>query len=66
MDEWQCTIFMFMKKHPTQRRRLTLRKEAIQLLATPDLDAVVGGVESHTVPTVCLTVKTCASFEFSC
>ena len=57
---------MFMKKHSTQPRRLTLRKEAIQLLATQSLDAVVGGIESHTVPTICLTVKTCASFEFSC
>jgi hypothetical protein len=55
-----------MKKHNTRQRRLVLQKEAIQLLSTTRLEAVAGGVESHTIPTLCLTVKTCASFEFAC
>jgi hypothetical protein len=55
-----------MKKHNTRQRRLVLQKEAIQVLATTRLEAVAGGVESNTIPTLCLTVKTCASFEFAC
>jgi hypothetical protein len=55
-----------MKKHNIAQRRLVLRKEAIQTLSLRDLDAAVGGVESHGPLTLCLTVKTCASFEFAC
>ena len=55
-----------MKKHTTQRRKLVLRKEAISVLAPGQLEAVAGGIESKTVPTFCLTVKTCVSFEFAC
>jgi hypothetical protein len=55
-----------MKKHSTQPRRIVLRKEVIQLLTNHNLEAVVGGIESRTIPTLCLTVKTCASFEFAC
>ena len=54
-----------MKKHSLQRR-LILAKESIQLLTSKDLEAVNGGIESKTIPTLCLTVKTCASFEFAC
>ena len=55
-----------MKKHKTQKRTLVLHREAIQILSSQQLDAVVGAVESNTIPTLCLTVKTCASFEFAC
>lgn len=55
-----------MKKHKPTQRRLVLHKEAIQVLAAQQLDGVAGGVESKTVPTLCLTVKTCVSFEFNC
>jgi hypothetical protein len=55
-----------MKKATTSRRRLVLHKEAIQLLSTTQLQAVGGGIESRTIPTLCLTVKTCVSFEFQC
>ena len=49
-----------------RKRALVLRKETIQALSSKDLEAVAGGVESRTIPTLCLTVKTCASFEFAC
>jgi hypothetical protein len=55
-----------MKKHNTHQRRLVLQKEAIQVLSTTRLEGVIGGIESKTIPTLCLTVKTCASFEFAC
>jgi hypothetical protein len=55
-----------MKKSTTPRRRLVLQKEAIQVLSTTELQAVGGGIESKTIPTLCLTIKTCASFEFAC
>jgi hypothetical protein len=55
-----------MKKSRNLQRRLVLQKEAIQVLATSQLEAVGGGVESNTLPTLCLTVKTCVSFEFAC
>jgi len=55
-----------MKKRNLRQRRLVLQKEAIQVLATSNLKAVFGGIESNTIPTLCLTVKTCASFEFQC
>jgi hypothetical protein len=55
-----------MKKHTIRQRRLVLHKEAIQVLASNELGAVVGGIESKTIPTLCLTVKTCVSFEFAC
>ena len=54
-----------MKKH-TNRRKLVLRKEAISVLAPNQLEDVAGGIESKTIPTICLTIKTCASFEFAC
>lgn len=55
-----------MKKHNARRRTLVLHKEIVHLLSSKQLDAVHGGVESKTSPTLCLTVKTCASFEFAC
>lgn len=55
-----------MKKHTIRHKRLALQKEAIQTLSTSNLEAVAGGVESNTIPTLCLTIKTCASFEFAC
>lgn len=55
-----------MKKHDDRKRTLVLHKETIQALSANDLAAVAGGVESNTIPTLCLTVKTCASFEFAC
>ena len=55
-----------MKKNNAKHRKLVLRKEAISVLAPNQLDAVAGGIESKTIPTLCLTVKTCASFEFAC
>ena len=55
-----------MMKQKSAQRRLVLRKEAIQVLVEHQLEAVAGGVESNTVPTLCLTVKTCVSFEFAC
>ena len=54
-----------MKKLKTRQRTLVLRKDTIQVLAAKELEAVAGGVESNTL-TLCLTVKTCASFEFAC
>lgn len=54
-----------MKKFKN-RPRLVLQKEAIFVLTTSQLEAVGGGVESNTLPTLCLTVKTCVSFEFAC
>src|SRR6185295_20409382 len=64
----ECSNFatkdMAMKKHKTRQRTLVLHKEAIQILSSKQLDAVAGAVESNTIPTLCLTVKTCASFEF--
>jgi len=55
-----------MKKSHTRNRRLALQKDTIQVLGSNDLSAVAGGIESRTIPTVCLTVKTCVSFEFAC
>jgi hypothetical protein len=55
-----------VKKHNTQQRRLVLKKATLQVLTASNLEAVGGGIESRTVPTVCLTVKTCASLEFAC
>jgi hypothetical protein len=55
-----------MKKHNTTQRRLVLHKEAIQTLSLRQLDAAIGGIESHGPLTLCLTVKTCVSFEFAC
>jgi hypothetical protein len=55
-----------MKKAHIRQRKLVLQKEAIQILSTHHLEAVGGGVESNTLPTLCLTRKTCASVEFSC
>jgi hypothetical protein len=55
-----------MKKHNAKHRKLVLRKEAISVLAPSQLEDVAGGIESRTLPTLCLTVKTCASFEFAC
>ena len=54
-----------MKKQ-TNHRKLVLRKEAISVLAPDQLQDIAGGVESKTIPTLCLTVRTCASFEFAC
>lgn len=54
-----------MKKHNTRQRRLVLQKDTMQVLATSDLGVVIGGA-SNTIPTLCLTVRTCASFEFAC
>jgi hypothetical protein len=54
-----------MKKAQIRQRKLVLQKEAIQVLSTPHLEAVGGGIESNTL-TLCLTRKTCASFEFAC
>jgi hypothetical protein len=54
-----------MKKANIRQRKLVLAKEAIQILSTHHLEAVGGGVESNTL-TLCLTKKTCASFEFAC
>ena len=55
-----------MKKANIRQRKLVLHKEAIQILSTYRLEAVGGGVESNTLPTLCLTKKTCVSFEFAC
>ena len=55
-----------MKKSNIRQRKLVLQKEAIQVLSTNHLEAAIGGVESNTLPTLCLTRKTCVSFEFSC
>ena len=55
-----------MKKNTTRHRKLVLRKEAITVLVPGQLEAVAGGIESKTLPTLCLTVKTCVSFEFAC
>ncbi|HEY0986546.1 MAG TPA: class I lanthipeptide [Kofleriaceae bacterium] len=55
-----------MKKSNIQHRKLVLHKEAIQVLSTRHLEAAIGGVESNTLPTLCLTRKTCVSFEFAC
>ena len=55
-----------MKKQHHVQRRLILQKEAIQVLASRELEAIHGGIESKTIPTLCLTIKTCASFEFAC
>ena len=55
-----------MKKYDRSQRQLVLHKDTLRVLATRDLDAAVGGVDSKAVPTVCLTVRTCASFEFAC
>jgi hypothetical protein len=55
-----------MKKHTNRHRKLVLRKEAISVLAPHQLEDVAGGIESKTIPTLCLTIKTCASFEFAC
>jgi hypothetical protein len=55
-----------MKKHTNRHRKLVLRKEAISVLAPGQLEDVAGGIESRTIPTICLTIKTCASFEFAC
>lgn len=55
-----------MKKHTNRRRKLVLRKEAISVLAPDQLGEVAGGIESKTIPTLCVTIKTCASFEFAC
>ena len=55
-----------MKKHTNRHRKLVLRKEAISVLAPNQLEDVAGGIESKTIPGLCLTVKTCASFEFAC
>lgn len=55
-----------MKKIKGRQRRLVLEKDTIQILASNDLEAVIGGIESKTLPTLCLTVRTCASFEFAC
>ena len=55
-----------MKKQKPAQRRLILQKEAIHILVGHELEAVAGGIESRTVPTLCLTVKTCVSFEFAC
>jgi hypothetical protein len=57
---------MAMKKQTNHHRKLVLRKEAISVLAPNQLDGVAGGIESKTIPTLCLTIKTCASFEFAC
>jgi len=54
-----------MKKSATQKRKLVLQREAIQVLSTNHLEAAVGGIESNTL-TLCLTKKTCVSFEFAC
>jgi hypothetical protein len=54
-----------MKKHNTRERRLVLKKDTMQVLASSNLEVVVGGA-SNTLPTLCLTVRTCASFEFAC
>ena len=55
-----------MKKHTNRHRKLVLRKESISVLAPDQLEEVAGGIESKSVVTFCLTVKTCASFEFAC
>ena len=55
-----------MKKQTNRHRKLVLRKEAISVLAPDQLEDVAGGIESKTIPTICLTVRTCASFEFAC
>lgn len=55
-----------MKKHNHRPRTLVLRKETIQVMKQSELTAVAGGVESNTLPTLCLTVRTCVSFEFAC
>jgi hypothetical protein len=55
-----------MKKHNARLRRLILQKEAIQVLSSSNLEGVAGGIESKTIPTLCLTIKTCVSFEFAC
>lgn len=52
-----------MKKHKVRPRALSLQKETLQVLESRKLEQVGGGVETVTT---CLTVKTCASFEFSC
>jgi hypothetical protein len=54
-----------MKKLTSRQRTLVLRKDTIQVLAAKDLEVVAGGIESNTL-TLCLTVKTCVSFEFAC
>lgn len=53
-----------MKKHRIAQRRLVLRKEHIQIMATKELEAVIGGVPSNTIPT-CLTMK-CVTFNLAC
>lgn len=55
-----------MKKSNLRPRKLVLQKESIQVLSTSHLEAAIGGVESNTLPTLCLTKKTCVSFEFAC
>jgi len=55
-----------MKKYDHRQRHLVLHKDTLRVLAKYELEAAAGGVESRTVPTVCLTVRTCASFEFAC
>jgi hypothetical protein len=55
-----------MKKHNTLHRKLILHRDTLQVLASKDLESVAGGIQSNTIPTLCLTVKTCASFEFAC
>jgi hypothetical protein len=59
--------YIAMKKHTHRQRPLVLHKETLQLLASTELTAVVGGAPWSAGPTACpLTVKTCASFEFAC
>ena len=53
-----------MKK--TNLRALRLRKETVQLLTSTQLAYLAGGKPPSNDLTLCLTVKTCVSFEFSC
>lgn len=57
-----------MKKHKI--RTLVLRKEIVQQLSSTKLRDVAGGAPSILAPSACpaqcLTVRTCASVEFSC
>ena len=54
-----------MKKTIQRNKHLVLDKVTVKNLSTQQLDGVAGGVESNTL-TLCLTRKTCASYEFSC
>jgi hypothetical protein len=53
-----------MKKSKIAQRRLVLEKDTVVVLRSKELQAVNGG--NPTFATCPFTIRTCASFEFSC